>query len=349
MVWRAVILSATAAAAAFAPVSPAAVERMYSSRVYPALQQLVTTASNAVPMALFDVLIAIVVLGWLALAAADVFRRGLPRALARIALRTVTLAAATYLVFLALWGLNYRRVPLGEKLQFSAGGVTPKAARLVAVAAVDRLNGLHADAHAAGWAEQGVIDPGLNDGFVSVQRDIGAAAAAVPGRPKHTVFDLYFRLAGVEGMTDPFFLETLVASDLLPFERPLVVAHEWAHLAGLADESEANFVGALACLRGPVPVQYSAWLFLLSQIAAGLPAPDRRGVMQSLGDGPRRDLAAIAARNARNISPRVASAGWRVYDRYLKANRVEAGVTSYAQVVRLMLGTELGRRTTAAP
>jgi hypothetical protein len=33
---------------------------------------------------------------------------------------------------------------------------------------------------------------------------------------------------------------------------------------------------------------------------------------------------------------------WRVYDRYLKANRIEEGAASYAQVVRLLLGTRLG-------
>jgi hypothetical protein len=39
----------------------------------------------------------------------------------------------------------------------------------------------------------------------------------------------------------------------------------------------------------------------------------------------------------------VSAAGWRVYDRYLKANRIEAGTASYAQVVRLALGTQLGQ------
>ena len=46
-------------------------------------------------------------------------------------------------------------------------------------------------------------------------------------------------------MTDPFLLETLLAPDLLDVERPFVIAHEWAHLAGYADESEANFVAWL--------------------------------------------------------------------------------------------------------
>jgi hypothetical protein len=32
-------------------------------------------------------------------------------------------------------------------------------------------------------------------------------------------------------------------------------------------------------------------------------------------------------------------AGYALYDRYLKANRVESGIRSYGEVLRLMLGT----------
>ena len=35
----------------------------------------------------------------------------------------------------------------------------------------------------------------------------------------------------------------------------------------------------------------------------------------------------------------LSQASWRVYDAYLKANRVEAGTASYAQVVQLILGS----------
>ena len=48
------------------------------------------------------------------------------------------------------------------------------------------------------------------------------------------------------------------------------------------------------------------------------------------------------------MNPRLSAAGWRVYDRYLKANRVERGTQSYADVVRLVLGTRLGARLTPA-
>ena len=135
-------------------------------------------------------------------------------------------------------------------------------------------------------------------------------------------------------------LETLVADDLLPFERPFVIAHEWSHLAGIADEGEANFVGWLACLRGSPADQYSGWLFLFGELMRAVGRSDREALLAALDPGPRSDLSAIRDRLARHVNPRVSNAGWRVYDSYLKANRVEAGNASYFGVVRLVLTTE---------
>ena len=58
--------------------------------------------------------------------------------------------------------------------------------------------------------------------------------------------------------------------------------------------------------------------------------------------GPRADLTAIFQRYQQHVNPRLSAAGWRVYDRYLKANRVEAGAASYEEVVRLALGVRFG-------
>jgi hypothetical protein len=186
------------------------------------------------------------------------------------------------------------------------------------------------------------IDSGLSAAFARATRDVGIGRAIVVARPKHSLLDWYFRRAGVDGMTDPFFLETLVAGGVLPFERPFVLAHEWSHLAGIADEGEANFVGWLACVRGPVADQYSGWLFLYGEFAGAVNPGDRAALSARLGPGPRADLRAIRDRFARDVSPRVSTAGWRIYDSYLKANRVEVGVASYAEVVRLVLGVRLG-------
>ena len=74
-------------------------------------------------------------------------------------------------------------------------------------------------------------------------------------------------------MTDPFFLETLVAGDILPFERAFVVAHEWSHLAGIADEGEANYTAWRSCVTGSTADAYSGWLFLYGELSR---APCRR-------------------------------------------------------------------------
>jgi len=337
---------AVAGAAAVAPIPPAAVERVYSTGAYPVFQRVLTPISNGAPFALIDLLI-VAAAAWLiyfALAVRRLFRRGEKARVQRIVAWAVLPAAALYLAFLALWGFNYRRLPLEDKLAFDAAAVTPQAVRSLAAAAVSRANALHDVAHAAGWADEGMR---LEAAFAAAARDAGASGTTVPGRPRRTLLDWYFRSAAVAGMTDPFFLETLVASDLLPFERPFVIAHEWSHLAGFADEGEANFVGWLTCVRGAAPAQYSGWLSLYAELIGGLSRRDRQEAAARLAAGPREDLRALADRLTRNVNPAISTAGWRVYDRYLKANRVEDGAASYARVVRLALGTELGRRVTA--
>jgi hypothetical protein len=212
----------------------------------------------------------------------------------------------------------------------------------LASAAVGQLNALHDRAHQMGWPVLPRVDPSLAASLHRTERDLGATATAAPGRPKVTLLDPYFRRAGVEGMTDPYFLETMVQSDVLPFERPFIVAHEWAHLAGFADESEANFVGWLTCVRASIPDRYSGWLFLYGELAGVVRPRDRGELSARLAPGPLADIQAIGHRLQRQLNPTVAAAGWRVYDRYLKVNRVEAGTASYANVVRLVLGSTFG-------
>ena len=92
-------------------------------------------------------------------------------------------------------------------------------------------------------------------------------------------------------------------------------------------------------MNGPTSARYSGWLFLYVEAVSGLPSAAARAVAAELGEGPRADLRAMRERHDREVSPRIAGAGWQVYDSYLKANRVNAGTASYAEVVQLVLGT----------
>lgn len=335
-----------ATAAAVAPSSSAAIERWYSNGLFARLQPALTSLSNLSRVAFLDVLILALALGLVVVTIRGVASRrraprgdrpGLPL---QGLLRILGLAAALYLVFLVTWGLNYRRLPLVQRLPFDPARLSADRARALAVESAARLNALYEPAHADARPPQYVLDEELAAAFRAAAGQFGVSSRPVLPRPKRSLLDPYFLRAGVAGMTDPFFVEALIASDLLPVERPIVIAHEWSHAAGLADEGEANFAGWLTCLRGTPAHQYSGWLFAYGELTNSLGERDRRAVAAELGPGPRADLLAIAERLRRHINPRLSAAGWRVYDGYLKANRVAAGAASYSEVVRLMLGVE---------
>ena len=337
-----ILIVAAAGVAAIAPMSPVWIERVYSRGLYLDLQAWLTPATNAIPVAVLDVaglvtgvcLLAVVTVRLVLASGWRLF------ALLRLVWQAFVIGAVGYLVFLAMWGLNYRREPLASKLEFDQRRVTQHALSTLAAGSVDQLNMLYRAASAApGWPPLDGMVNSLGPAFEKAQRRL-QARVAVPGEPKWSLLTLYFEHAAVDGMTDPFFLEILVRHDLLPFERPFVVAHEWAHLAGYAEESEANFMGWLTCMEGRARAKYSGWIFLYGQVASDLSQPDRMRLAQRLEPGPRADLQSLYDKYQRQTLPIARDASRVVYDRFLKANRVGAGIESYDAVVRLILGTE---------
>jgi hypothetical protein len=332
------VLVTVAVVLLLAPLEPALVERWYSGRLYLQLQPRLTDLSNRVPIAVFDLVLiaALAAVAWvLAGLVRSLKRGGRWRAAGTAVFRLLTLGACFYLWFLAVWGLNYRRVPLLERLELANEAPTPAIVLALGRQAADRLNALHATAHASPWVEPW-SDPELRQAFRQTQGYLGDGGLAEPGRMKASLIGPYFRWASVDGMIDPFALEVLANPDLLPFEKPFVAAHEWSHLAGYADESEASFVGWLTCVRAGAGAQYSAWLFLYWEVNGVIGEAERTALAAALAPGPRADLAAIADRVRRGQLPQLRRLSWAAYDQYLKANRVEEGVRSYNAVLTLL-------------
>jgi hypothetical protein len=250
-------------------------------------------------------------------------------------------AAVVYLAFLGLWGLNYRRVPLEQRLDYDRARMTRESVLTFANRAVSEINVGYVGAHA--------LTPdlrGLEYAFSDAEFALGSRRPTVLGVPKRSLLTLYFRAAGVDGMTDPIFLEIIINPDVLDVERPMVVAHEWGHLAGYANEAEASFIAWLACMRGDPLAQYSGWFAAYEHAMRALPRQDRSTV-RPLDSGPRDDLQAMVARYGR-ASPVVRKAAEGVYDEYLRANRVREGIGSYDAVLRLMVGTRFDPEWTPA-
>ena len=344
--WLAAAIIGAAALMAVLPVSRSAVESAYSQGAYPVLRQIVTAATNRVPLVLFDWLLlggAAAILGWCAWRLGRPGGKGRLRVLGAVAARLAVVAAALYLVFLATWGMNYRRETLAAKLGYSEERVTAAALEDLAASAVIRLNHLFEAIEARSWPQLEELPAELGPAFERVQRELGASRPAPAVVPRRSLLTPYFRRAGIDGMTDPFSLQVLVNDTVLPFERPFITAHEWAHVAGFAHEAEANFVAWLTCLEGDERMQYSGWLNLVGRLLGAVPESSRAALGGRLGPGPRADYAAVRARTSR-VVPVIQRNARRLNDSYLRANRVAGGVRSYGEVLQLAVGTDLGRR-----
>ncbi len=336
-------LTAAIAVALFPP-GAGAVERWYARGLYPHMQSLITSVSNRVPVALFDVAVVvfavIAIVTWIHSIRAARRKRSI-RPIGRGLMATLTLAALIYLWFIAAWGLSYARQPIETVMAYDASRVTPQNVRALAEYAIAQANRTHAAAHAAGFPAIDATPQPLVTALQDVERELGRPRPTVVARPKHSLFSPYFRASSVSGMLAPFFLETLINPDLTGPERPSVLAHEWAHLSGYAPEDEASFVGLVAALRAGPAAEYSAWLELAFTAVSQLPPVTQKLVLDTLADGPRADERAISERVMANRIETVDRAAWATYDRMLKSQGVDEGVQSYSRVVELLLGTDV--------
>jgi Protein of unknown function (DUF3810) len=332
-----------AAVVALFPPGAVSVERYYADWLYPIIQSAVTSLSNRSPFALFDIAIIAFVLTALAIWTWSIRLARKKQALKNLGrgfVATLTLLAVIYLWFIAVWGLNYARPPLEQQLTFDASRVTPQAVRALAEHAIAQANRTHGPAHAAGFPGISESPQVLIDALHSVEKDLGRPRPTVMATPKWSLLSPFYRASGVSGQLGPFFLETLLNPDLTGPERPAVLGHEWAHLAGFAPESDASFVGLLAAMRSGPAGEYSAWLDLVSEATRQLQPVTQRLVLQNLGPGPREDQNAIRERLKSLVEP-VDQAAWAAYDQMLRSQGVEEGVQSYSRVIELLIGTDV--------
>ena len=327
----------------FAP-SPEWIETHYSTSFYPRVQRAITPISNRVPFAISDILILLVIIGvpgWWIARIRSAGRGKRAAAVGKLAFSTAVLAATVFLIFELVWGLNYLREPLTRRLNYDRTRVTEAAAIELSDLSVTELNAQSGAVHSSAWPDAREWSKRLQPSFEAAVVELGNAGGAAPGRVKSTIFNFYLTAAGIDGFTNPFGLEVVLDSHLLSQEQPFAMAHEWAHLAGFADESEANFIAMISCLRSEDPaVRYAGWLELYPSLPHGPGASTAQPA-----DRPepaaevRADLDAVERRRSEGINPWINAAQWKFYDRFLKANSVQAGVASYGLFIRLVLGT----------
>lgn len=324
----------------FVPLPPAVVDEFYSRDMYASMQRGLTSLTNILPIALMDffLMIAIVlVLLRIGKLWGTVRQRGLFDAISEAIRRVIRAVAVLVIIFMWMWGFNYRRIPLDHVIQTVVRHPPIEAFQSAVIDGNSLARRLRPVVMSAPEMDIEQVAEELRVPFNEALKRLSREPLEVPGRPKMSLLlTPFFRWSGVTGMINPFALESIVHAELTPMERPFVLAHEWAHLAGHADEAEASAVGFLACVKGTPTTAYSASLYLIMEASAAVPPEQRKTLLARIDADVRTDLEAIAARQ-RKESPRVQQVTERVYDQYLKVNRVGDGTASYRRALALIL------------
>jgi hypothetical protein len=349
LAWRGPLFDATAVLGAVAVrlwnPGPRFIETHYSNGVYPAIDRAVRAVTGPPPFCLGDVLaiVALAALGgyWFRMlrSARSALARKPSRigALLRAVSRTLAGLALVYLWFMVSWAFGYARVPLTDKIVVHESRTDEDSVNRLADRVIDELTRDAPPAHAE-HLDDAAAAARLQPRFEATIRRLGDAATFAPPRLKPTLFQPLFRASATTGFTDPWTHEVNLDASLFAVERPAIFAHEWSHLAGFNDESEANFIAVIACTTATDPLlRYSGWLLVWSNLPHNVRPTHRIGRLAY------EDLAAIRARYLKNVNRQVEHASRAAYNGYLKSNHVKAGYASYGIFIRWLTGADFDR------
>ena len=339
--WRSIRKSVFAAALTWICVQLAAhhagwVERWYSHGIYPTLASWLSAASRMVVFSLDDLFYVFLLLFGLIVIVLAVLRRMKFRTALRLVICTL---CWTYVAFYWLWGMNYFREGLNQRLDIKHRLSSEKVLDDVTAAMIDHAN--HMQEH-LDFLQRGTIDSLIESSYCHLASFLQISYPGGTRRAKTITFSRFFAQAGISGYYGPFFSEIHVNRQVLLIEYPFVLAHEKAHQFGITSEAEANFYAWMACrYSGDYALAYSADLGVLPYLFQEIRSPDKRiQLLARIHPAVRNDFRRISTHWRKLRNKKVDHYASKINDSYLKANHVQRGIRDYTGVVRFIIDFE---------
>src|ERR1700676_668744 len=278
---------------------PDAVEKYYSTKIYPVISIFPRLLFGWIPFSVGDVLYAAVFL-YLIISLVRFFVRAFRREMHRQYLllclkRCFIIILWVYLAFNIFWGLNYDRLPIAQQQQLETKSYSKEELQALVGLLVTRMNEIDSSSRAA---RKNLI---TNDSLFTYS--VGAYKSDAMMQPRllyfypSVKFSFYGYLAnymGFSGYYNPFTCEAQVNTTIPRFVQPFTTCHEIGHQLGYAKEEEANFCGFLATKSSRDPAfRYSAYVDLYLYSASALYAMDSTAVIpyrESLKSDVRQDI-----------------------------------------------------------
>ncbi len=320
---------------------PDAVERYYSTGIYPAIAVSLRFLTGWIPFSIGDILYSIAFI-WLFVKLIfflkRLFRKQISRAYFFYLLRRmIRLCLAVYILFNVLWGLNYNRRGIAYQLQLEVKPYSTEELSTVLQLIVAKLNELDSASLAtrADLKKKHFLFSGSVQSYRSLSQQSSLFAYPFPS-VKPSLFSYLGNYLGFTGYYNPFSGEAQVNTTVPAFIRPFTACHEIGHQLGYAKEHEANFAGYLSARSSNDPAfRYSVYFDLYVYAASELYLRDSvqlKSIRERLNSGTRNDLKEVKrffARYENPFEPVIRA----LYGNYLKANEQPQGILSYNEVI----------------
>ena len=158
---------------------------------------------------------------------------------------------------------------------------------------------------------------------------------------KKSLWSNLLNYMGFAGYLNPFTLESNINLNIPKLNFIVTAAHEIAHQAGFASESEANFIAFISSLKNSDPyIKYAGLTFALSYCYSELLKTDpvtAKKYMSLLNPGileSYKEISRFWNQYKNPLEPIIKKS----YDSYLKANGQSMGIESYDGMVGLVVG-----------
>ncbi len=321
---------------------PKFIETYYSEGIYPWISKFFRWIFGWIPFSVGDILYFLLILftiGYLI-----VNRKHIKNHLKLFFRDVIMVLSTAYFTFHLLWGFNYYRQPISEKLGLPESHTQKELVDLIEKLTV-QTNALQfaitkdsTQRVEIPYTKQEIFEKTVH-GYQKLGSSLPFLAYYRPSI-KTSLFSTGLTYMGYGGYLNPFTNEGQVNGRLPNFRFPVVAGHEIGHQIGYSAENETNFIGYLVTASSDDPYfQYSASAYALGYCLSEIKRQDE-AVLEKLYaqlnpgvQGNFREMAEFWQQFENPLEPVFKS----IFDSFLKANSQVEGIKSYNAVVSLLV------------
>lgn len=321
---------------------PGFVETYYSTELYPVISKIARYLFGWIPFSVGDLIYTLAIIfliRFLVLKLPKLIKK--PITLLKEILLVISIV---YALFHLLWGFNYYRLPLHEKLNLQDQYTQEELFNYTAFL-IQKSNAIHKQIDSDSTAlikipySRSEIYQMSLEGYHQLAKRYPDLQVE-PQSIKTSLYSTGLSFMGYGGYLNPFTNEAQVNGLQINYRYPVVSCHEQAHQIGYSAENEANFIGFLAATYNPdLYFQYSGYLYVLRYCLAEVrrKSPEQFELFKKqVRPGIFKNYIEVN-HFWKTYKTRAEPYFKETFNSFLKANNQTKGIKSYSYVVALLV------------